>query len=195
MGGLVLLANNSGRIYNPKNSLTLAAFLMVLANPMILRYDVGFQLSFFATLGIIYVAPLLSPYFKKIPNRFNFKETFLMTFSAQLMVLPLLLFYFHNFSLVALPVNIIILPFIPLAMALGFFTGLGGLIWSKLGLIIGALAWLVSSLVLLIVKFFAHLPFASFQVPFSWPVLILSYAIVIWFLHYLKAKTTVDTDE
>ncbi|TSC74158.1 MAG: Uncharacterized protein G01um101444_372 [Parcubacteria group bacterium Gr01-1014_44] len=188
MGGLVLLANNSGRIYNPKNSLTLAAFLMVLVNPMILRYDVGFQLSFFATTGILYVAPLLSPYFKKIPNRFNFKETFLMSLSAQLMVLPLLLFYFHNFSLVALPANLIILPFIPLAMALGFFTGLGGLIWSKLGLIIGALAWLVSSFILVVVKFFANLPLASFPISFSWPALVLIYAGLIWFLIYLKKR-------
>ena len=116
-----------------------------------------------------------------------------MTFSAQLMVLPLLLFYFHNFSLVALPANLIILPFIPLAMALGFFTGLAGLIWSKLGMVIGALAWLVSSFVLVIVKFFAHLPFASFSVPFSWPVLILFYAVIILFLVYLK-KTDKKSD-
>src|SRR3989344_9175996 len=168
MGGLVLLANNSGRIYNPKNSLTLAAFLMVLANPMILRYDIGFQLSFFATLGILYVAPLLQSYFNKLPNWFNFREIFLMTFSAQLMVLPLILFYFKNFSLVALPANLIILPFIPLAMASGFFTGIAGLIWSKFGLLIGALTWLVSSFILIVVKFFANLPFASFPVSFSW---------------------------
>ncbi len=186
MGGLVLLANNSGRIYNPKNSLTLAAFLMVLVNPMILRYDVGFQLSFFATVGIIYVAPLLQPYFKKIPNQLKFRETFLMTFSAQVMVLPLLLFYFHNFSLVALPANLIILPFIPLAMALGFFTGLGGLIWSKLGLAIGALAWLVSSLVLWLVKFFAHLPWASFPLYLSWAGLVVVYIAIILFLLYLR---------
>jgi len=194
MGGLVLLANNSGRLYNPKNSLTMAAFLMVLANPMILRYDIGFQLSFFATLGILYVAPLLSSYFKKIQdgpvNRgiLYLKETFLMTFSAQLMVLPLLLFYFHNFSLVALPANLIILPFIPLAMALGFFTGLAGLIWSKLGILIGALAWLVSSVVLWLAKFFASLPLASFPIYLSWGGMILVYAVVIWILIYLKKK-------
>lgn len=185
MGGLVLLANRSGRIYDPKNSLTLAAFLMVLANPMILRYDIGFQLSFFATVGILYVAPLLSDYFKRVPNRFNFRETFLMTFSAQLMVLPLILFYFHNFSLVALPANLIILPFIPLAMSLGFLTGMAGLIWSKLGMVIGALAWLVSSLILRVVKFFASLPFTSFQVFLSWPALVLIYAGLVGLLWYL----------
>src|SRR3989344_9041330 len=193
MGGLILLANNSGRIYDPKNSLTLAAFLMVLANPMILRYDIGFQLSFFATTGILYVAPLLKQYFKKIPNWLNFRETFLMTFSAQLVVLPLLLFYFHTFSLVALPANLIILPFIPLAMALGFFTGIAGLIWSKFGLLIGALAWLVSSFVLIVVRFFANLPFASFPVSFSWIGLVVFYAAILWFLIYLaKRRTKVD---
>jgi len=200
MGGLVLLANNSGRLYNPKNSLTLAAFLMVLANPMILRYDIGFQLSFFATMGIIYVAPFLNSYFKKMQgspvnsdNRaalylLYLKETFLMTFSAQLMVLPLLLFYFHNFSLVALPANLIILPLIPLAMTLGFFTGLAGLIWSKFGILIGALAWLVSSIVLWLVKFFANLPFAFFSVYLSWGGAVLVYVVIIWILIYLKKR-------
>lgn len=106
------------------------------------------------------------------------------------MVLPLLLFYFHNFSLVALLANLIILPFIPLAMALGFFTGLGALIWSKLGLLIGALAWLVSSFVLVVVKFFAHLPFASLPVSFSWIGLIIFYAAMLWFLIYLGKKKT-----
>jgi len=188
MGGLVLLANNSGRLYNPKNSLALAAFLMVLANPMILRYDIGFQLSFFATLGILYVAPFLGQYFKKIPNRFNLRETFLMTFSAQLMVLPLILFYFHNFSLVALPANLIILPFIPLAMALGFFTGVAGLIWSKLGILVGALAWLVSSVVLWLAKFFAHLPLSSFPVYLPWWGVVLVYIILIFTLVFVAKK-------
>ncbi len=195
MGGIVLLANNSGRLYNPKNSLTLAAFLMVLVNPMILRYDIGFQLSFFATMGIIYVAPLLGRLTKDVDlinpisrGALYFRQTFLMTFSAQLMVLPLLLFYFHNFSLVALPANLIILPFIPLAMTLGFFTGIGGLIWSKLGILIGALAWLVSSLVLWLIKFFAHLPFASFPSNLSWWGVVLFYVIVISYLIYLKKK-------
>lgn len=186
MGGLILLANQSGRIYNSRNSLTLAAFLMILLNPAILRFDVGFQLSFFATAGILFVVPLLRPYFKKLPGILNLKETFLATFSAQLMVIPLILFYFKNFSLVALPANLIILFFIPLAMIGGFLAGLAGMIWSYLGLIVGASAWLIVSLILLLVRFFAHLPGAALAVYSSPLVTVLLYLLIFLWLGYLR---------
>ena len=191
MGGLVLMANNSGRLYDSKNSLALVAFLMVLANPMILRYDVGFQLSFMATLGILYLAPLLKNYFKKLPSLLNFGETFLMTVSAQIMVLPLILYYFHNLSLVSLPANLLILPLVPLAMLSGFITGIAGMIWPVLGLVFGALAWLVASLVIFLARLFSNLPYASLDIFISWRVLIVAYFFIILALVFLKNKKAV----
>lgn len=196
MGGLVLLANNSGRLYDSKNSLALVAFLMVLANPMILRYDVGFQLSFMATLGILYLAPLLKNYFKKLPSVLNFGETFLMTVSAQIMVLPLILFYFHNLSLVALPANLLILPLVPLGMLAGFVTGIAGIILPVLGLVVGSVAWLVSSLVIFLARFFSGLPFTTLNIFVSWYAVALIYVLIFWFLYYLfrKQKIRQKTD-
>lgn len=198
MGGLVLLANHSGRLYSSKNSLALAGFLMILANPMVLRYDVGFQLSFLATLGLIYLAPLLRPYFstkggsasggKKWPGILNFKETFLMTVSAQIMVLPLLLYYFHNFSAVAILSNLAVLPFIPWAMAAGFAAGVAGMFWNYLGLAVGAAAWLIVSFVLALIKFFARLPGASWQVFISWPGVAFLYFVLLLGVIYLKKR-------
>jgi len=188
MGGLVLLANNSGRLYDTKNSLALVAFLMVLASPMVLRYDIGFQLSFMATVGILYLAPLLKTYFKKLPSVLNFSETFFMTVSAQIMVLPLILFYFHNLSLVALPANLLILPLVPLAMLAGFVTGIAGMIWPALGLVLGALAWLVASVVIFLARFFSNLPFASLNVFISWRTVVFVYILIFWFLYYLFRK-------
>ena len=191
MGGLVLLANNSGRLYDSKNSLALVAFLMVLVNPMILRYDIGFQLSFMATIGILYLAPLLKNYFKKLPPVLNFGETFLMTVSAQIMVLPLILYYFHNLSVVALPANLLILPLVPLAMLSGFVTGIAGMIWSVLGLVVGAAAWLVSSLIIFLARLFSNSPYASLDVFISWRVLIVAYFFIILALVFLKNKKAV----
>lgn len=184
MGGLVLLANNSGRLYNSKNALTLAAFLMILANPMVLRYDIGFQLSFMATMGLLYGAPLFTNFFKKLPKGGNLGEILIMTLSAQLMVLPLVLYYFHNFSPIAFMANIVVLPLIPLAMLLGFLTGMAGMVWGGLGLIIGAPAWLITSLILFLTNFFARIPGLSFQIFLSWPGLVLSYFILLAGLFY-----------
>src|SRR3989344_6612257 len=118
MGSLVLLAYREGRLTNPRNAIALVGAAMVFINPVVLRYDIGFQLSFAATLGLVYVAPVIEKYFSKLPKLFDLRETLIMTISAQIFVLPLLLYYFKSLSLISLPANIIVLPTIPLAMIL-----------------------------------------------------------------------------
>lgn len=188
MGGLVLLAQQSGRLYNAKNALALVAFLMLWANPMVLRYDIGFQLSFLATVGLLYVSPLLQVYFKKLPGVFKLRETLTATLAAQIMTLPLLLYYFHNFSLVSVIANVIILPLIPFTMLLGFLTGLAGLVWLKLGLLLGAASWILTSLILKIVHGLASLPFGYFQIFISWPGMIILYLIILLGVSWLFRK-------
>ncbi|MDP2932824.1 MAG: ComEC/Rec2 family competence protein, partial [bacterium] len=188
MGVLVLLARREGRLSDPRNALALTGALMVFISPRILRYDVGFQLSFAATIGLIYVAPLIEKYFKKLPNFFNFREMFVMTLSAQLFVLPLLIYYFKNLSLVSLPANIIILPIVPLAMLLGALTGVAGLILPFLGRLVGYFAWLVSAFELGVIKLFAKPSWAAISVQFNWYAVILAYAAIIGFLIWLSRK-------
>lgn len=188
MGLLVLLAQNSGRLYDSKNALVLAAAVMIWHNPMTLRFDIGFQLSFLATAGILFVSPIFEKYFEKLPKFWKLKETFIGTLSAQLMVLPFILFYFHNFSLAALPANLIILPFIPYAMLLGFLSGIGGIMWSWLGFTLGLFAWLITTFEILVINLFAAIPYVSFQVVFSWHWAVALYVAIIYFLFKLKKK-------
>lgn len=189
MGALVLTAQNSGRLYDSKNAMILAAATMVWHNPMSLRFDIGFQLSFLATAGILFVAPIFEKYFEKFPNLWKLKETFIGTLSAQLMVLPLILFYFHNFSLVALPVNLAILPFIPYAMLLGFLSGIGGIMWGWLGFVFGLFAWLVTSFEILVINLFAAIPYASLGVFIPWHAVLIFYTVLVLALFKLKRKT------
>ena len=65
MGLLLLFANGYGRMYDPKNSILLAAGVMIFLDPLALRFDVGFQLSFLAVLGLMYIGPILKEKFKK----------------------------------------------------------------------------------------------------------------------------------
>jgi competence protein ComEC len=65
MGGLVIWAMKEGRLANSENAILLAAGVMLAINPLLLRYDAGFQLSFLATLGIVYLSPLLENFFWK----------------------------------------------------------------------------------------------------------------------------------
>ena len=188
MGLLVLLAKNSGRIYDSKNALILAAAIMIWFNPLSLRFDVGLQLSFLATIGILYVTPILEPYVQKFPKFFNLRETFLMTVSAQIMVLPLILFYFHNLSLISIPANLVILPLVPFIMLFGFLSGLGGLFSDFIGLGIGFIAWIAASFQLFLIKLFASVPFAVFKINLHLYGAIILYGAIFYTLYVLKNK-------
>lgn len=188
MGLLLLFANGYGRLYDNKISIALAATAMILINPFVLVFDIGFQLSFLAVIGIIYFYPALDDLIKKWPAMGGLKETALMTLSAQIFVLPLLIYYFKSLSIVSLPVNILILPFVPVAMLLGFMTGVAGMILPILGKIMGLFAWAVTTYQIKIVESFSSLSFAAVSVSMSWWAVILVYAFVIVFAIYLHKK-------
>ncbi len=170
MAGLVLLARATGRIYHIATALFVAGFIMVLQNPKILRFHYSFQLSFLATLALIYVAPVLAPRLAFLPKKsFAFggklREIASMTISTQLFVLPLLLYKSGLFSVVSLPVNLLILPFIPFTMFFGFVAGGLGFISNFLAAPFGWLAYGLLAYEIKIVEFFAGLPFSSFNIP------------------------------
>jgi len=187
MGLLLLAANGYGRMYDPKNSILLAAGAMVWLNPLSLRFDIGFQLSFMAVIGLMYVHPLLEHFFRRM--RFskevyrNLKETLLMTVSAQLMVAPLLIYYFRQFSAVSLPANILVLPLMPLTMLFGFLSGAVGLILMPLGKALSLIAWLLTGYQLGIIKWLGGLSWASLKISMNWATLSVIYilfAVVVW---------------
>ncbi|MCC6448217.1 MAG: ComEC family competence protein [Chitinophagaceae bacterium] len=189
MAILVLLGRYLGRKYDVKRILFITGFLMILENPKILVFDPSFQLSFLATLGLIYVSPSLEKYFLFITERFGIRTILISTIATQALVLPLLLYKTGNFSVVALLVNIIVLPLIPITMFLGFITGVFGFINYYLALFP---AFITNYFLLYIIKtasFFASLPFSviKFENISIWFV-ILCYIFVYIFLRYSKNK-------
>ncbi|MEK7616145.1 MAG: ComEC/Rec2 family competence protein [Patescibacteria group bacterium] len=151
MGLFALFAQHMGRVPTPMHALVIAAAIMVGFDPLILRFDIGFQLSVLATLGILTLAPRLQT---------KFPEVVAVTISAQLFVLPLIIYYFHTISLISLPANILILPLIPALMLLGFAAGMTS--WIPLiGPVVGFLAWTLGKMILLVVHWFASIPWAS----------------------------------
>lgn len=163
MGVISLLALYFGRKYFVSSALFFAVFLMVFWNPYILMYDKGAWLSFLATAGIVYVSPLMEPYFAFMPNKFALREATLMTVSAQVLVLPIIIFSFGRLSLISVVANIFVLPFIPWAMLFGFVAVLFSWISSFLALIFAFVAHLILTLIVVLVNFFAALPFASLE--------------------------------
>jgi competence protein ComEC len=133
---------------------------MVLVNPKILVFDVSFQLSFMATLGLIYLAPRLEQYFGWLPSRWQFREFATATIATQLFVLPILLSVMGDVSLVALPVNLLVLGIIPITMLAGFITGIVGFLGTAVSLPFGLITTALLSYQLAVVDLFSAFPFA-----------------------------------
>lgn len=164
MALIVILARGTGRDYGITRALFIAGFLMVLHNPKILVFDISFQLSFLATVGLVYFAPLLEKHFQFLPTRFQFREFAVATVATQITVLPLLLYQMGELSLVSLPVNLLVLVFIPLTMLFGFLTGIAGFVSTVLSLPFAFLAYGLLAYQLKIVEVFSSLPFTSVQI-------------------------------
>lgn len=189
MGMLVLLAIQLGRQSRVTNLLILAAVVMIIINPKVLIFDAGFQLSFLATMGLIYLSPYLEKGFKWLPNIFELRSSLVATLSATIMTLPLILFQFGRLSLVAPLANMLILPAIPLAMALGFIAAILSFIWWPLGMVVGWIVWLVLNYIIKLVEFFAKFEWSSYEfgnLSFWW--LIIGYSILAIFFIFLNRK-------
>ncbi len=143
MGCVGLLAQKLGRQNTSSRVLLITASLMLLQNPLLLFYDISFQLSFLASMGIIYLKPLIDVFFKIIASE-NFKSLFdiiSITFAAQIFTLPIILYNFGRISLIAPVTNILVLPIIPLLTILGFLVSILGTVSHILGFIFYIPCW------------------------------------------------------
>ena len=184
MGLLAFFALTIGRQYHAGVAITLTAAAMILWNPHTLQ-DVSFQLSFAAVLGLMFISPLLEKYLAWIPNKFAIRESLLMTFSAQVTAVPLIVFYFARLSLISPLANVLVAPAIPLAMLLGALSIIAGWIFLPAGILIGFLAYGLLTYILKVAEWGSALPFASLEVNnFTFALVIIYYAALIGFLIY-----------
>ena len=204
MGILVLLAQQVGRLYSIRNALIFAGAVMVYLNPKVLVFDLGFQLSFGATLGLIYISPILQTWFepkeedsllaqitgrkKLLESMGSLKSILIATLAAQIAVLPLLIINFGQLSLIAPLANLVILPFIPVTMLLGFLSALGGLVFLPIGQILGWITWLFLTYEIKIIEFLARLPLAAVSFKWNWLGGGIYYSILIWFIWRFNSK-------
>ncbi|NCN52593.1 ComEC family competence protein [Candidatus Parcubacteria bacterium] len=179
MAALVLIARATGRTASVTRSLMFAGVVMVLINPYLLVFDPGFQLSFMATLGLIFLAPLIERKLHFAPTTFQIREFITATISTQIMVLPILLFLIGQFSVVAILANVLVLPAVPLAMGLSFVTAVIGFVIPQLALIVGFITHLSLAYIVHVAEILSLLPFASFLVPaFPFWIVIVLYALL-----------------
>lgn len=181
MGCLGLVATKVGRLSSSSNAIVFAAAVMLIQQPALLQFDIGFQLSFSALAGLLYVQPYLEELF---PNAPGWVKNFAMpTIAAQISTTPISLFHFGNFSLISVFANVLVLPFISFSMLLGFISVVCYFIWPLLGSIAGSTAWLMLKYILWAIAMCAKIPLASLKnIPFPLPAFIIYYIILITIL-------------
>ncbi len=126
MGIIVFTAQILGRQTLAWYGLLITGYTMLLFDPELL-FDVGFQLSFTATLGLLYIRPLLeiNDKVKALLEKSLIGEEVVTTIAAQIATLGILLYYFGTYSIWSIVVNGLVLWVVPLLMMLG---GVGALV-------------------------------------------------------------------
>lgn len=190
MAAIFLVAQNFGRASTGQRVVVFAGLFMLLLNPLLLRLDVGFQLSFLAILGLIYCQPVFNFIFKKVPNFkfFPLKTTISATMSAQVFTLPILLYNFGRMPVLSVFANVLIVPILAPITILIFIFGFAAMIFSGFGLILSFPVWLFLSYIVVIIEFFARIPFASLSLKIFWPYLIIFYLVLIIFVWWFSSR-------
>lgn len=172
MGIIVFTAQVLGRQSLSLYSLFLAALLMLLFSPPLL-FDLGFQLSFFATAGLILIKPRLS--IKRL-KPFPLFEDLTTTLSAQLATLPILLNAFGTYSVTSILANALILWIVPLIMVFGGIAALFSLFFTPLAVLILYLSIPLLKLFEWVALLFGHGPQISISFP---PALAIGYYLIL----------------
>lgn len=178
MAGMALSARSIGRRQAGVDGLILTAIIMGFFNPK-LFFDVGFQLSVFATLGILLFNEPIAAFIDQRLKRFLsdsraeillnvLREILITSLSAQLLTTWIIAAAFSQFSPLSLIVNMAVAPIQTLLMAGGIISLLGAVIFPPLGRLLGALTNAFPALTIRIIGLFARIPWASMRAALPW---------------------------
>jgi competence protein ComEC len=189
MAILFLIGQHFGRLSSASRAIIIAAAFMLFQNPLLLRLDVGFQLSFLGVMGLIYLQPIFSDLFKKIPNFLQLRNNLAATISAQIFTFPILIYNFGRITILSPISNILILPLIPLVTILGFIFAFIGIFFQSLAQILSWSAYLMLNYITKIIDFFSKISWSNFtfkNVP--WIFVVLFYSILVLLTVWLQRR-------
>ena len=141
-----------------------------------------------ATLGIIAGYPVLERYFVSKNAAFGVVDILVLTISAQIFVLPIIVYHFHTISLVSLLANVLVLPIIPITMLLVFLMLVVSFIFYPIALLFGWASFFLLSYEIFVIESLAKISWGSIYVEnvyVWWGVL---YYVVIGSIAYFFNK-------
>ncbi len=187
--GLSLLAWYVGRKFHPVVLLGLVSAITVLCNPSYAWGDMGWMLSFAAFAGVIIVAPVLTAYFFSTDKVPTIIQILLETLAAQLVTAPIIMAAFGQLSVISLLANILVGPFIPLAMLLTSIGGVSGLIIPAIAHVIGWPAQMMLDAMIAVVNWCAEQSWAAVELQVPWWIAALWYGLIITAVWFMKWRS------
>ena len=181
---LSLLATHAGRRVQPLVLTMVAAAGTAVYSPGYLN-DIGWLLSFLAFFGILVVAPALMERFGE--PKLVLGRMLVETFTAQLLTLPLIVGIFSQLSIISLVANVVVEPFVPLAMLASVAAGMIGLLLPMWGDILAAPSAFLLGLILKIISALAALPWAMTKTGLTTAEMIACYVVIAGFTYALVA--------
>lgn len=188
MSIIVLISKIIHRKADFVNTILIALFISLINNPYSIK-DVGLELSYLGTIGIVYFAPIIEK--QIIKHKFNKKIVKIVSvpISAQILILPIMIINFHTISFNFLCANIIAMPILGAIIILGFITIIISFVSMWLAKIVGTILNVILESIITITKLFGSLSFSNIYVrtPSFWSIFIFYFFIIVLFLGaYLK---------
>ena len=173
MATIALIARAIHREHDGVRALLLVAAGMVLYNPDQVLFSVSFHLSFLATLGLLIFSPLIERRLSFVPEQFQIRGIVAVTIATQVFLLPYLAYSIGEVSLIGILANILVLPIIPIAMALGAAVTAVALFSATLAVVLSPFAYFPLTGIIMLASFLSQVPYAAVSLPeISAPIMV-----------------------
>lgn len=189
MFSIISIAMHLKRPTNIYNTLAISAFLILLIKPTFL-FEVGFQMSYLAVLGIVSIQPILYKLWQ--PKYWVFDklwQIFTVTLAAQFGVVPISLFYFHQFPGLFFISNLVVIPFLGLILGFGLLVIAMALVGFLPKPVVDVYSFIIESLNGFIAWVAQFEDFLFRDIPFTLLQVVLSYLVIVALVQIYKFRT------
>ena len=164
-------------------SICVSLFIILIQNPFAIN-DIGLKLSFLGTIGIIVFNKNITEFFIRIKIKENIAKVLSLTFSAQLMIMPITILNFNTFSLIFFISNILASPLLGIIIILGFIAIFVSFVLNPISKILFFVLNLFLELLIFISEIVTKIPGSSILVKTPNLVFVITYYILILFINY-----------
>ena len=195
MATIALIARTIHREYDGMQALLLVAGAMVWYNPDQVLFSTSFHLSFLATTGLLLFTSPIERRLKKIPKKFGIRGIVAATIATQVSILPYLAYAIGEVSVIGIPANSIIVPFIPPAMLFGAITAGIALLIPSLAMAISPIAYMPLKIITTLAETMATIPHATLPLPEIGGVVMAATTALLLYVGYRQTQRQRDTEK